>query len=412
MISLHIIGVAFSDFILVHFDSLAFLEAIKKCIWQNDVSDILRSESATRAVLMMIYSPCKYVSSKASDRLSEVLNHQNGEGYLNHLLETLNRTLLGNNFGALQIVIYLMGLTCYSGLPQFQKWVIECGGVQTLLHLVNLCLSSDFCIERLNFSSHLHSPFCKRTCCFPSTEEWEGKDMLLLYSLLGLADLIKYSVCIRNNLDIFTSQMTCTIAELVCKLQNICIDKTTPELRWSAAYILSYLGFYGFPCKLGNRIGKSLNDMDHTDTRLIPTNGESLSVHSVVLAIRCPSLLPHNEQQSGSSEIDSMEMCGKFTGEIRLSAHVDRQILVKLLESMYVGHLQSGEELIKKLKRLAKHCNLHPLLQMLCRRRPKWGAPYPSSDLSLALGPVGHRFSYVFLFIHDYFQNYILLYIP
>lgn len=342
---------------------------------------------------MMIYSPCKYVSSKARDRLSEILN-QMGHEYLKHLLQTLNRASSGNNFDALRMVISQMGLTCYCGLPQFHEWVIKCRGVKTLLHLINLCLSSDFYIERLDFSSHLPNAVYKRICCCASMEELESKDILLLYSLWGLVELIKYSGGIKNNPDIFAAQMTCPMPELVCKLQDICSDKRTPTLRWSAAYVLSYFEFYGFPSKLGKRIGKALNDKDQTDTRLILTNGECLSVHGVILAIRCPSLLPL-EQASGSSVTGSMEICAKLMEEIRLSAHVDYQILVKLLEYIYLGYLQTGEEFVKKLKKLAKHCNLQPLLQMLSRKFPKWGAPYPSSDLSVALGPLGHRFSYV-----------------
>ncbi|KAF3438525.1 hypothetical protein FNV43_RR21287 [Rhamnella rubrinervis] len=381
--------------ILITCACLAFLDAIKKCVWQNDVSDSLRSESAARAVLMMLYSPCKYVSSKARDRLSEILN-QMGNEYLKYLLQTLNRATSGNNFDALQIVISQMGLTCYCSLPQFQKWVIECGGVKTLLHLLSLCSSSDFYIERLNFSTHLPNAVYKRICCCASMEELESKDILLLYSLLGLVQLIKCSGGIKNNPDVFDAQMTCTIPELVCKLQDICCDKKTSELRWSAAYVLSYFEFYGFPSKLGKRIGKALNDNNQTDTRLILTNGECLSVHGVILAIRCPSLLPL-DQASGSSVPGSMEICAKLMEGIRLSAHVDYQILVKLLEYIYLGYLQAGEEHVKKLKILAKHCNLQPLLQMLSRKSPKWGAPYPSFDLSVALGPLGHRFSDVSL---------------
>lgn len=380
-------------FMLCYFDSLAFLDAIKKCTWQNDVSDSLRSESATRAVLMMLYSPCKYVSSKAKDRLSEILN-QMGNEYMKRLLQTLNRTSSGRSFDAIQIVISLMGLTCYCSLPQYQKCVVKCGGVKTLLHLISLCLSSDFYIERLGFSSHLPNAVYKRMCCCASMEEWGSKDILLLYSLWGLTELIKYSRGIKNNPDIFAAQMTCTISELVCKLEDICIDKRIPALQWSAAYILSFFEFYGFPSKLGKRIAKALNDKDHTDTTLVLTIGECLSVHGVMLAVRCPSLLPF-EQTCSSSIKGSTEIHVKFMEEIRLSAYVDPEVLLKLLEYIYSGHSQLGEAEVKKLKKLAKHCNLQPLLQMLCRRRPNWGAPYPSSDLSVALGPLGHHFSYV-----------------
>lgn len=61
------------------------------------------------------------------------------------------------------------------------------------------------------------------------------------------------------------------------------------------------------------------------------------------------------------------------------SSHVDYEALLLLLEYVYWGHLHAAEEeTVKKLKILAKRCNLQPLLQLLCRQSPKWGAPFPS----------------------------------
>lgn len=80
--------------------------------------------------------------------------------------------------------------------------------------------------------------------------------------------------------------------------------------------------------------------------------------------------------------------------EVRLSAHVDYEALVLLLEYVYLGCLQVGEETVKKLKILAKRCNLQPLLQLLYRQCPKWGTPFPSSDLTSTLDSTGSCFSY------------------
>ncbi|OMO87048.1 hypothetical protein COLO4_20820 [Corchorus olitorius] len=75
--------------------------------------------------------------------------------------------------------------------------------------------------------------------------------------------------------------------------------------------------------------------------------------------------------------------------EVRLSAHVDQQALLKLLDYVYFGYVEAGEDVARKLKTLAKFCNLKPLFLMLCRKIPKWGTPIPSSNLTHALGPVG-----------------------
>lgn len=395
-------------FFSMSFDSLTFVEAIQKWhkVYENDIAGTFISESATRAVLMMIYSPCKYIASKARFILSEILKSK-GLEYLNILLRFLNN-LSSGNFAITdnrQIIIYLMGFICYSRLEEYEVWIIKQKGLKTLFAFMKWCLSNHFQVERLSFAPHLHNAFHEKICC-SSSRDWEGKDILLLYSLLGLAELIKHSGCVGNDLDRTAGKNTLAHieAELVSKLQDICNNNGTPGVQWYAAYVLSYFGFYGFPSNLMKRIGKAINDKDSADLQFILTNGECFSVHGVVLAIQCPSLLPPEGRlpseitSDHSSVTGSMEISKEFQKDIRLSAHVDHQALVKLLEYIYLGYLQAEEELAKKLRTLAKRCNLQPLLQMLCRKRPKWGTAFPSPDLSAALGPSGHRFSYDFLY--------------
>ncbi|KAL5543815.1 hypothetical protein UlMin_007599 [Ulmus minor] len=379
---------------------LAFVDAVQKrhrhC--RNDVADALRSVSATRAVLMMIYSPCNYIASKARYRLSEILR-PNGVEIIKHLLNSLQYISSRTHYDILPLVIYVMGLTCYTGLPLYRRWIVEGVGVKILLAFVSWCFGNAVHVESLSFSSHMHNAIRERTCCYVSTDVWEGKNIIMLYSLWGLLELIKHWECIRNDLGISSGAMTFCGPELFGKLKEICVNTSSPGLRWFAAYTLTSTGFYGFPSKLGNRIGKALNEKDHTDTKLVLANGE-IFVHGVILAIRCPSLLPlplediHlNEKNSDSSGPSSGAMCNEFQKDIRLSAYVDHQALMKLLEYVYLGYVQIEEDFVKKLKILAKSCNLQPLLQMLSRKIPKWGTPFPSSDFSPALGPLGHRFS-------------------
>ena len=87
----------------------------------------------------------------------------------------------------------------------------------------------------------------------------------------------------------------------------------------------------------------------------------------------------------------------KFKKEVHLSSHVHHLPLVNLLEFVYLGYLQSGEDLVKTLKSFVEDCKLQPLLQMLHRNRPKWGMPFPGLYLALALNFDAHVFSYVFL---------------
>lgn len=133
----------------------------------------------------------------------------------------------------------------------------------------------------------------------------------------------------------------------------------------------------------------AFGDEDYSDMRLVLGNGQSLNVHRVVLLVGCPSLLPSEDP---SDEERTQNSIGTKK-EVILSAQVDEQALVKMLDFIYSGYLQAGGDIIRKLKILAKHCNMQPLLQLLCKERPKWGASIPSSDLTQALGSFGHDFS-------------------
>ncbi|XP_022734845.1 BTB/POZ domain-containing protein At1g04390 isoform X2 [Durio zibethinus] len=371
---------------------LSFVEAICKGCKTCENDDTSRSESSSRAVLVMMHSGSTYIASKVRLILSRVLEPKGNE-YLKRLLHLLEYASSTNNFGSLNIpktVIELVGLTCYSGLPQYQKNVIRDDGMKTLVTFIRRCLSNQVCIRRRSFASHLHNNvFYERTCCWMTKEEWEGKDALLFYSLWGLAELVQHS-----------SDRNHTKSHLVKTVQDVLDNVYAPGPRWLAAHILSYFGVYGFPSKHDKGFVKALEDKEHTDLQLFFANGDSVSAHKIILAVRCPSLLPteqfpHNAKITDKFSVrDIPEMLQK---EVRLSAHVDQQALLKLLDYVYFGYLEAGEELARKLKTLAKSCNLQPLFLMLCRKIPSWGTPIPSSDLTEALGPAGFQFADVIL---------------
>ncbi|KAL0306141.1 UNVERIFIED_CONTAM: BTB/POZ domain-containing protein [Sesamum radiatum] len=206
-------------------------------------TNMAECESATRAVLMMVYSPCKCISSLARSILCEILK-SSGRDYVEYLLKILSRRLAGNN------------------LEDFSE------------------------------------------------------------------------------------------ARVIQELQEICRNHNSHGSRWYAAYILSYFGIFGFPSKLGKRIGKSLGEKEHSDLKLDLANDESVYVHEVILTVRCPSLLPRRESvpkeksSIGSNVKPYMER--RSIKAVRLSAHVDQQSLLKLLEYVYLGYLQASEDLVKK----------------------------------------------------------------
>lgn len=112
-----------------------------------------------------------------------------------------------------------------------------------------------------------------------------------------------------------------------------------------------------------------------------------MSVHGVILVVRCPSLLP-SEVLSSSKRFKEItnHFVGETVREVRYSSHVDYEALLLVLEYVYWEHLHAAEEeIVKKLKILAKRCNLQPLLQLLCRQCPKWGASFPPTLISRKL---------------------------
>lgn len=376
---------------------VAFVDAIRKGrqICENDVIHASRSESASKAVLMMIYSPSKYIASTARFILSQILK-PNGKEYLKHLLHFLNYTTSGFNIGLpyiFQTIINLVGLTCYLGLPQYQRYVSGSEVMKTLLAFVRWCWSNPLPIKRQSVAPHLYNKFSERTCCWIN-REWEGEDVCLLYGLWAVAELVHHFYSVSSD------KLNNMEAQLFSLLQEICISTTADGPRWFAAYILSHFGFYGFLSKIGKRIGKALYMEEFADVQLILATGKALSVHGVVLAIRCPPLLPPgNEKTSNNSSMgdDTEKLSGNFRKTVRFSTHVDGQALQTLLDFVYFGYLEGEEELVKRLKPLAKSCNLQPLSLLLYRKRPNWGTSIPNCDLALGLGPVGHQFSDIIL---------------
>lgn len=346
---------------------------------------------------MMIYSPCNYISSHTRCVLSDILEVK-GMSCLNNIIHTLDCISSLESYGSfdkLQLVINLIGLTCLSSLPQYQRCIIENKGIKAVLLLVRRCLSDDIHVERTEIAPHLHTTFYERSCCWFGKGDWEGSNVLLFYGLWGLAEFLHQCGLSQENPQQFTIEVTNIKTQLFSKLHEICSSASfSPGVKWYVSYILSYFGFYGFPNEFAKRIGKSLNEKEYADLRLIVANGNSVSVHGVILAVRCPSLLPPEVLSSSKSCKEVTDNFGEAMREVCYSSNVDYEALLLLLEYAYMGSLHAGEEMVKKLKILAKRCNLQPLLRMLCRQSPKWATPFPSLDLTSSLDSAGSYFSY------------------
>ncbi|KAJ4836223.1 hypothetical protein Tsubulata_025598 [Turnera subulata] len=386
---------------------LSFTDLIRKgCqICQNDTAVTFKNEAISKAVLMMIYSPCKYIASRSAFVLSEILKPTDKE-YLKHLLQSINLASSRNNFGVsdlIQTELHLVVMACYSSFPHYQRQIIEAGGVKALMAFIRWGLSTNIHIGRLTITPDVCNMFCRKTCCIVHKEDWEGDDAVLLYCFWCLAELI-HSGSVCNNLDYLLAEADYSEAQFINTLQDICCGTSSPGLKWYAAHILSYFGIYGFPSILGARIGQAVDETEFADMQFIFSTGHHVSVHGAVIAFRCPSLLPpeefnFNENLPDGSSVnsDTNKQSLSLLKRIHLSSHVDQVSFCKLLDFVYSGYLDVGEELLKKLKILAKRCNLQGLLVMLNRRRPKWGEPFIKYDLGQALGSTAHHYSDIIL---------------
>ncbi|XP_073154137.1 BTB/POZ domain-containing protein At1g04390-like [Henckelia pumila] len=348
----------------------------------------IHGESAARAVIMMVCSASKYIASMARSILFELFPSRR-KVYLENLLKTLklrcsSEVAIPSN---LQIVVSLMSLACYSSLPKFQRLIIKCEGVQTLIAFIRWWLKDPVRVKRASLVPHLLDGFTTQICCFHCAEEWGGDDMFLLFSLRVLAELVHHSALKK------TYQFD---DQIVQELKELCSSSMfSPGSRLYAAYILCFFGVYGFPSKMGQRIGKALGENKNADLRLDLVNQEAVCAHKVILMFRCPLLLPPVDRQS--------LLQGEVVNSVQLSVNVNRQLLLKLLEFVYLGYLHANDDLANHLIIFSKCCKQGDhLLKMLHREAPNLETPIPRFDLSPALEPTNHHFSYSLCLIRCY----------
>ncbi|EPS58765.1 hypothetical protein M569_16048, partial [Genlisea aurea] len=324
-------------------------------------------KSVSMAILKLLYCPLEYVASFTSTVFGGILV-LNGKDYVEHFLKIVNARStkkVDGLSGDLQIVVSLISLACHCRLPEYRELIIRLQGLKILTSFITWGLKTVSTAERVYIAPRSHDLSSERSCCYLESEDWEGEDSVFLFGLWVLAELLRHSSHDKESL-----------AEL-SELREICGGKYSPGAKWYAAYALSFFGIFGFPSELGNRIGESLREKAYADMKLHTSRQDSIIyAHQVVLAVRCPSLLPTQESRN-------------TTEAVHLSSRVDHESLVKLLEYVYSGCVQMIGENTRNLKILAKNCKLESLSRMLSGRRPVWGVGIPSFDLSSALGSAG-----------------------
>lgn len=365
--------------------------------------DASEAEPVSRALLLMVTSPSKYIASKTRSCLFEMAR-THGDGVLKNLLVSLKLIATGDVplvSDSLQTALAIIGLACYSTLTQFQKIIVKKKGLQVISDIVGRCLNSEIHVSRSSIVSHLHSSSEGKGCCWNHVADWEGRDILLFYSLQALSQLIRFSSLECDHSQLASEEIVVSDAHgLICSLQCILNNNSSPGLKSYAAYILSFFGFFGIRSKLGRRMERALNENELADFQFVLSNGQSLRVHSAILLARCPYLLPPKEtflknrilHNGSTSEQETEQDSRKSRHEVRISDRVDHRSLIKLLEYIYTGFFLVEGDLEKPLKILANCCNLKSLLHMLQRKLPTWGSFCPSCDFTRSLESTENSF--------------------
>ncbi|KAK1304885.1 BTB/POZ domain-containing protein [Acorus calamus] len=300
-------------------------------------------------------------------------------------------------------------LVWYSSLPQYKNFIIQKDGVQVLSAIIKRCLCNDTFISRLTVTCHSQHRYEKRMCCSVYTEDLEGGDIVLYYSLQALFGLISLSDLAPK--EIIGSNRS-EVQDMINNLQELNSDSFSPHLRLYSAYNLSFFGFYGYPTKLGKRMEKAISEYELADVQLLLSDGQSIDVHSTILMSRCPSLLPPGLLCcKGNPSIVDQNLVQKYEmpkHRVRLSDRIDNTALRKLLEYVYTGCFQVDEDLLSPLKILSKHCGLKLLSHMLHRKHPILSSGIPTIDFTAAL----ERPSFFVRFDHLYVTIYLCFTTP
>jgi hypothetical protein len=303
----------------------------------------------------------------------------------------------------LQTPMNLFALASFAWLPACQELLLQGNVLEVVMAVICIHAPSAFATkqERLGSAkwsvSHARAGIAAKTCCQEITEDWEGDDAVLFASLCAFAKLASGSKWV-NGLTVSLKQgrldddslHSRTHGELVSILWQLAEGRTvSPGVRWWAVCGLACFGVYGFPSTLGRDLYQAFDNSSLADIVFVLADGSRLHAHAVILAIRCPSLLP-NQSPSSNNTTTERFVCH----DVHLSDHVSYEAIRALLEFAYTGLVQIHSTEINSVRVLAKRCGLLPLISLLHNRAPVWGLAPASCDLASALGSVGHHFGY------------------
>ncbi|KAH9308578.1 hypothetical protein KI387_036489 [Taxus chinensis] len=374
----------------------------------QDVPDISEREPICRAVLFLLFSPCKYLASQTRLFLEKALKPY-GHEWMQSLLCSIDLGACDNGHSIsdnLQMIVSLMTLVSFSSLQLHRKILYSYNALEILGRVIKSQSNSDIQVARSNISNHVVSLSDGKLCCWNETEDWEGKNLILFFSLWAFAKLVKDSVFAGNArqegfVEDFTNKVITEETEvrvLIRQLQKLVVGNSfSAGVRWYAAHSMAGFGIYGFPSKLGGNIKKAFDNDEMADLLLALSDGRSLNTHLVILAARCPSLLPSSNlilnQNKGSLGGDLLKEKALEKMQQKVNAMIHYGALRNSLEFAYTGTVQVDEENVAGVRFLAKRCNLESLLSLLSGKTPNWGTSVLEYNIASALSAIGHPYS-------------------
>ncbi len=358
-----------------------------------------------RAVFLLLSSPSQGLSACSRLCLKTALE-LHGNDWLPLLVDSLALGHLAPSLvrpDSLQTAMNLFALASFAWLPACQELLLQGNVLEVVIAVICIHAPSAFTTKRERLSSakwsvsHARAGIAAKTCCQEITEDWEGDDAVLFASLCAFAKLASGSKWV-NGLTVSLKQgrldddslHSKTHGELVSTLWQLAEGSiVSPGVRWWAVCGLACFGVYGFPSTLGRDLYQAFDNSSLADIVFVLADGSCLHAHAVILAIRCPSLLPNQSPSSNNANTERF-VCH----DVHLSDHVSYEAIRALLEFAYTGLVQIHSTEINNVRVLAKRCGLLPLISLLHNRAPVWGQAPASCDLASALGSVGHHFGY------------------
>ncbi|KAH6556300.1 hypothetical protein KP509_1Z189000 [Ceratopteris richardii] len=368
-------------------------------------------------MLFLLFSPSQQLANAARQDLEHHLE-QHGYGWLPSFVSRLSLLLgLGAISESIMAITILMALCCLSLSADCRKTLLENGVLDILIRAIkyrvlvfNNTSQSDY--DTTHYFSRLHD---KRFCCYCEDNRWEGKDPILFFLLWAFAIVARGS-------DILKAQCS-SFKERVSKheewdvVPDMEIDRcflflassldVSMGVRWWASCCLSCYGAYGFPSRR-SRIWKLFNESGSADIKLHFANGKHMYAHKIILATKCPALLPFSIPRDHASKEQSTRSLSVSEvnplSDVQLSARIHEGPLKCLLEFVYKGIVFVEDEFLPEVKLLAKRCGMVAFLHLLQGKAPIWGNDPEILNFTSALGSMGCSFADIFFEDKDSLQ--------